>query len=289
MQVSAVDAINKKMVIGRNGDTLNGKDYLGCSSVDLSLRSVLIRSNEGKQILDADGRVLNGVTISKHSRIQPQETVYIISEEIINVPAGYVAYVFLKNRFSQKGLLAFNTGIVDGGFKGPISTLLTNISAEEIDLKTVNDGNFFRVVFHKIDMNNIDIQNVTKSSYSYDVYLNYKAEELLCLPRYFQNPDKIKSQIEKSLNEKALNFGVMRLGLIIGFAGVLMVLVPPFIQLASDRWFGTEMLRKESWELKNQEYDKRIKSIEIELINLKKQNINIPVDNLKSKKVDDTK
>jgi len=270
MQVSAVDAIEQRMVIGRNGETLNRKDYLGCSSVDLNLSAVLIRSNDGKSIKDSDGRVLPDVTISIHSRIMPQETVYIISEEIIHAPPGYIAYVFLKNRFSQKGLLAFNTGIVDGGFEGPISTLLTNISAQELDLKNVNEGKFFRVVFHRIGMEDNDIKHVRQMSYPYDKYLIYKAKELLDLPRYFQNPDKIKSQIEDSLSAKALNFGFLKIGMIIGIAGFLMVLAPPLTQLVTSQLFPTEPLNKDSWELKSQEYEKRLKSIELELNNLKK-------------------
>tara|TARA_R110002050_G_scaffold281250_1_gene428556 strand:+ start:956 stop:1825 length:870 start_codon:yes stop_codon:yes gene_type:complete len=289
MQVSAVDAIRRKMVKGRNGEALDYKKYLGCSSVDLNLRAVLIRSNDGKLIKDDDGRTLPGVTISIHSKIMPQETVYIISEEIIHVPPGYIAYVFLKNRFSQKGLLAFNTGIVDGGFEGPISTLLTNISAQELDLKNVNEGKFFRVVFHQIDMEKNDLRSVRQISYAFDKYLIFKAEELLSLPRYFQNPDKIKKQIEDSLSSKALNIGFVKIGVIVGIAGFLMVLAPPLTQLVTSKLFSTEPINKGVWESKNQEYEERLKSIEFELNNLKHQANTLPSDSSTFKQTDDAK
>ncbi len=129
MQVSATEAITKRMVMDRAQKPLSVKNFEGCSSIDLTLRTVLHRSNTGKKIKDGES-FIEGVTESYHSHIEPQETVYLISEEFIRVPAGYVAYVFLKNRFSQRGLLAFNTGIVDGGYNGPIATLLTNISSD---------------------------------------------------------------------------------------------------------------------------------------------------------------
>lgn len=268
MQLSASSAVNLQMVTDRNGGALDSKEFSGCSSIDLTIRSLITRSDDGNPIKDFDELVIKGVSLSIRKKIKPQETVYLISEERINVPAGYVAYVFLKNRFSQKGLLAFNTGIVDGGYNGPIATLLTNISAQSIDLSSVNGGKFFRVVFHKIKMDKKDSEAVIPQSYKYDDYLKYKAIGLLELPQYFQNPDKIREQIERSLNQKALNYGFLRLGLIIGVAGFIMVMAPPLTQLVTDKMFGSQPLNKEVWEVKNQEIDLRMKKIETKLKSL---------------------
>ncbi|OFC71382.1 dCTP deaminase domain-containing protein [Alteromonas confluentis] len=264
MQISAIEAITKGMVTDRAKKILDEKKYTGCSSIDITLRTVLHRSDVGTKIKDGDS-FFEGVSESYNLSVEPQETVYLISEEFISVPAGYVAYVFLKNRYSQRGLLAFNTGIVDGGYNGPIATLLTNISSETIDLKSVNGGRFFRVVFHKIDMNEDEVKAVKNTYYEYEEYRYYKARDLLKLPRFFQNPDKIKKQITESLNEKALNYGVMKLGAIIGVAGLLMILVPPLTTLTTNAILGSVPLGKELWELKNEQLEQRISELETKL------------------------
>lgn len=287
MQISVIEAVKKKMVTDRNDVALNEAEFLGKSSIDLSIRSVLTRTNTGTPV--KSGRFdINGVSISQHSTIQPQETVYLVSEERINVPPGYVAYVFLKNQFSQIGLLAFNTGIVDGGYNGPIATLLTNISAESIELESVNKGKFFRVVFHAIDMNQEDKDAVKTRIYHYEDYLALKAKDLKRLPRFFQNPDRIKEQIEGSLNEKALNFGVMRLGAIIGMAGLLMVLAPPLTELVTKSLFSSQPLNKELWENQNQSIEKRIHALENEMQKLTSKPNQKSQQGLTGKKIDDT-
>ena len=100
MQVSVIKAVKQKLVTDRNDGALSEAEFLGKSSIDLSIRTVLTRTDTGTPIENGEFE-FNGVSISKHSTIEPQETVYLISEERINVPPGYVAYVFLKNRFSH--------------------------------------------------------------------------------------------------------------------------------------------------------------------------------------------
>ncbi|MDF3686341.1 hypothetical protein, partial [Enterobacter hormaechei] len=143
MQISAQKAIELGFVCNRKNKRIT-KDYSNKSSVDLTIREVLYKDD--KNNVQSLGRVI----------LKPQDSVFVISEEILHVPEGFVAYVFLKNTLSKRGFLALNTGIIDSNYNGPISTLLINFSAVEEYLPITNnevDKSFFRVVFHEIDKN----------------------------------------------------------------------------------------------------------------------------------------
>ncbi|MDV7398303.1 hypothetical protein RZS08_43265, partial [Arthrospira platensis SPKY1] len=93
-----------------------------------------------------------------------------------------MAYVFLKNRLSQKGLLAFNTGIIDPGFEGPVSTVMTNLSREAILLSSHGENSkFFRVVFHKMTLAG-ELTSNEKRIYSYADYRKYRVSDLKTFP-----------------------------------------------------------------------------------------------------------
>jgi deoxycytidine triphosphate deaminase len=270
MQLSVCEAITKGMITEADESLLKLEKHEGRSSIDISIREILARRTDGQQIESTKIRSLKDVTNPFLDRIDPQETVYVLSKERLSVPPGYIAYVFLKNRLSQKGLLAFNTGIVDGGFTGPISTLLTNLSTKQISLKEIDKNHFFRVVFHKIDMTAAENAKVKLRKYSYEDYRDYRIKELLDLPQFFQNPEKIAKQIESALNAKALNIGLVKMGLLFTIITLLFILVPPTTQLISQNLFGINPINKDTWELHESIQNKKIEELTKELEALQK-------------------
>ncbi|HGB2263266.1 TPA: hypothetical protein ACIUJV_004496, partial [Salmonella enterica subsp. enterica serovar 16:l,v:-] len=163
MQISAQKAIELGFVCNRKNKRIT-KDYSNKSSVDLTIREVLYKDD--KNNVQSLGRVI----------LKPQDSVFVISEEILHVPEGFVAYVFLKNTLSKRGFLALNTGIIDSNYNGPISTLLINFSAVEEYLPITNnevDKSFFRVVFHEIDKNT-NYNPTPPDSNAYNVKKEYK-------------------------------------------------------------------------------------------------------------------
>ncbi len=218
MQVSSSEAIKKGMVKTREGSLMNAEKYSMNSSIDISIGEVLIRDEKSGEVK----------SMERH-QLLPQETVYLISDELIDIPNDHIAYVFLKNRFSQKGVIAFNTGIIDAGYRGHISTLITNLSLESVDLKMTRDC-FFRIVFQKLD------EPIKKSTtnMTLDEYRQERMVDLGRLPKLFLNPDGIKKQINEELNEKALNFGFIRIGLLFGLLGAVLMVVPPLTEIISE-------------------------------------------------------
>ncbi|HDX5707071.1 TPA: hypothetical protein ROS30_004016, partial [Escherichia coli] len=167
--------------------------------------------------------------------LKPQESLVIISNEIINVPSDHVAYVFLKNRLSQKGLLALNTGIIDAGYVGPISTVIINFSNVDAVIpsgRTKEEKEFFRVVFHKLDSTTISStlqqsqQAVNYSNQDYEAYKNKKINDLKNLPKTFLEPMFLQKKIQDELYSKLSEFSMVRLGLIIAALGLCFTILP---------------------------------------------------------------
>jgi deoxycytidine triphosphate deaminase len=218
MQVSSGYAIRNGFVKDKSGNDLNVLDFEGKSSIDVTIGEIISHKNCYK------------TRSSKSYSLEPQETVYIISNEILEIPIDHVAYVFLKNRLSQQGILAFNTGIIDGGYRGVISTLITNLSLKNIKLDD-KDNYFFRVVFHEVSMTDDERNQVVASmgergSTPLSKYRSERSNELMKLPKYFLDRDGIKKQINKELDQKAMNFGVVKLSMVIALVAIMMAFVP---------------------------------------------------------------
>lgn len=235
MQVSSGYAIRNGFVKDRNGHPLEISKYEDKSSIDVTIGEVISHKS----------RYCTRSSDSFYS-VEPQETVYIISNEVLDIPADYVAYVFLKNRLSQKGILAFNTGIIDGGYKGVISTLITNLSMKNIELDD-KDKPFFRVVFHKVSMTEEEKEKAIRSmndreGTSLEKYRSKRSKELLNLPKYFLDRLGIKKQINDELNQKAMNLGVWKLTLVIAIIAIVMSVVPAaskhLLKIYDDRFIG---------------------------------------------------
>lgn len=81
--------------------------------------------------------------------IQPQETFVIESAQTVSVPKGHVGYAMPKTSLCNEGVLVLNTGLVDPGYDGTLSTIAINFSnsAQRIRLGSA----FLRVVFHQLE------------------------------------------------------------------------------------------------------------------------------------------
>lgn len=230
MQLSTSVAVDWGFVLDRERKKLSPSNYDKSSSFDLSIRDVLIKSTKKKEDV---------VTCSNYSVIlNPQDTAYLISEEYIRIPKGYVAYVFLKNRLSQRGLLALNTGIIDQEYFGPISTLVTNLSSEKVVIPdAVEDGKlFFRVVFHRIcEYEEKPLESMYPSKpWDYTEYKKFCETALMKFPRTFLDVDAVEVKISERIKKELSSFSYVKLGTTIAFVGIFLSLLP----LAKDFYFS---------------------------------------------------
>jgi deoxycytidine triphosphate deaminase len=251
LQISTKKAVCDGFITNREDSLIEIDGLEGKSSFDISVREVAHWDGEN-------------IKFSADYILRPQETVYLISEQRINVKPGYVAYVFLKNRLSQKGILALNTGIIDGGFNGPISTLITNLSKNNVPLSEID---FFRVVFHKIDMINEE-DKVISTSYTYDNYKKIVLENMLKLPQHFLDREGLKKTIDNELSSKALNIGRVDLGIVLAIFGLVFVFLPPLAEIMGDKLLGSEKESRAQIKLLKERLD---------ILDSKVTSINLPV------------
>lgn len=262
MQINSQDAVRLGFVRDVHGNLLNALNYNKVSSIDLTVGEVIFKNKHDK--------VLSGMGTT----LKPQQSLVIISEEIISVPSDHVAYVFLKNRLSQRGLLALNTGIIDSGYVGPISTVIINFSNEDAIIplgKTHEKKEFFRVVFHKLAPQSIPPtgQSSTSINYTAQQYEDYKkdkVETLQKLPKTFLEPTVLKAQIKDEIYSKISEFSLVKVGFMIAVIGLFFTL----ISMGRDFWFGWQYDIKANIAMQSKN-ELKIDDLNTELDKLKEQ------------------
>ncbi len=218
MQVSTEEAVKFGFILDENKKWLNHEDYRDSSSFDLEFSVVLTKDSETQKIISQ----------TKIEDLRPQASAYLISKQYVRVPEGYVAYVFLKNRLGQRGLLALNTGIIDQGYFGPISTLVINLSKNPAaipDISFPNDRTFFRVVFHQIGEQN-DLLKFKAKSHDYDWYVGGCKKRLLDYPDNFLNTEDIEKRLDKEITKKTNDLSFIRLGFFLTFIAIIFTALP---------------------------------------------------------------
>ncbi|EKO3962841.1 hypothetical protein F2K62_004123, partial [Vibrio fluvialis] len=222
MQISTYDAVKLGFVLGENGERLNENDYKDSSSFDLEVKAILTLDTDTNEVINS-GRIQN---------LKPQACAYLVSKQYICVPKGYIAYVFLKNRMGQRGLLALNTGIIDQNYYGPISTLVINLSKNHAaipDLAAPTDLTFFRVVFHKVDFSDAEENEelvFPNFKYEYETYLGNCKKRLLDYPENFLNTGVIEKRLEAAITQKAGDFSLRKLMIYLSLLAVVFTLLP---------------------------------------------------------------
>lgn len=263
MQLDSKEAVRLGYVRDKTGNLLPPADYNKVSSIDITIGEVLYKDKDGN------------ITPGKHTTIRPQESLVIISNEIIHVPSDYVAYVFLKNNLSQQGLLALNTGIIDADYVGPISTVIINFSNVNADIPsgiTKNEKDFFRVVFHKIDsttttsLSPLALPTVNFTEQDYNDYKNKKINSLKNLPKTFLEPSFLKQKIQDELFSKLSDFSMIRIGLVIGALGLCFTILP----MAKDYFFNWQFDVKDAI-ISQKENQIKIDNLEKDIDKLKEQ------------------
>src|SRR5260221_11534428 len=106
MQMAGKDAERKGFVLNARPGAANASSY------DLTVAKI----------------VIGGKAYDPPKAVAPQQVVILISQEVIKIPPGHLAYAMPKNRLCNEGILCLNTGIVDPGYEGPLSTIAINFS-----------------------------------------------------------------------------------------------------------------------------------------------------------------
>jgi deoxycytidine triphosphate deaminase len=118
--------------------------------------------------------------------IKPNEAVWLLSKEEFQLPATVTGLATLRTTFTKQGLVAFNVGIIDPFYKGPISTVLLNFSRRSVEVEL--GDKFFRVLFFEHDdvtEHHAQDENVDRAKYRKDITsyaLNDYSQSFLDIP-----------------------------------------------------------------------------------------------------------
>lgn len=228
MQISTQDAVRLGFVLDEDRTRLDESQFTNKSSFDLEFKTILTLDEKDHSIISSDSI----------ENLKPQQCAYLVSKQFIRIPKGYIAYVFLKNRMCQRGLLALNTGIIDQDYYGPISTLVINLSKKHAAIPNEiypSDRSFFRVVFHKFDSNNTSdtsseiLENTLifpESYHSYDQYLGGCKSKLRDYPENFLNTAALEDRLQNEIEKKAGDFSIRKLSVYLALLAVVFTLLP---------------------------------------------------------------
>lgn len=143
-----------------------------------------------------DGKVFNQDAVS----IGPQEMVVIILEGEIMVPWDCFGIAYPKTSLCQKGLHILNTGIIDPGYEGSLSTVAINFKNSPVEIRK-NDV-FLRLILYQNSQEYPRDKTTTKS---FDNYIQDRIEESENYPKTFLDVPGQMNRLADNMSDKITN------------------------------------------------------------------------------------
>ena len=220
VQYTGFEAVRRRWIRGHVADCVRHASY------DLRVAKVLVGGEEQRP---------KG-SRRKYFEIEPQEVAVIVSEEEALVPTcGGSCYAFPKTTLCKDGLLVLNTGVVDPGYEGLISTTAVNFQKTRLRLD-VGDA-FLRLVFFEFRGTKSDVSEVGRVCRT--EYLEKRLEESGQLPTTFLDvPDAVK-RLGEGLKQEMFDVNYKKMAVVAGVAAlvatIVLSLVPLLVPLGMER------------------------------------------------------
>ena len=135
----------------------------------------------------------------KEMRLKPQGVVEVISAEKVNLPMDVAGFAMVKTGLCNLGILPLNIGIIDPGYKGPLSATLLNFGKREFRLKP--NQVFLRLTFFKChaSANHHPPEAITDEQYIED-----KKDKVMNFSETFLNIKGNVDEVVKQAKNKAI-------------------------------------------------------------------------------------
>jgi len=167
-------------------------------------------------------------TLEKYS-LPPQGMAVIISDEEVDLPAEVCGLAMPKTTLCKAGLLCLNTGIVDAGYRGWISSTVINFTNKPI---TLQKGEvFLRLIFHEIKTP----QPVERGSgKKIEDYVACVAEKANNYPATFMDLPSHVDRLTKNITRRYMKWGIFLIS-VLGLAFTLINTIIPVCVLNADK------------------------------------------------------
>ncbi|RPF70968.1 dCTP deaminase domain-containing protein [Aurantiacibacter spongiae] len=177
-------------------------------------------------------------------RLPPRGIVWVVSAETFSLPDDVTGLATLMTRWTHEGVLALNVGIVDPGWRGPLSAALVNFGNSDFPIKTGEP--FFRLLFHP---------HVASGSNAVEKESDQYKKETLVRSRLFSSTFLNMESLASEVSDKVLQMPRWALRLTIW--GLILAMLAIFAPIAYGVWTDFAGSRAELEQL-----EKRIADLE---------------------------
>lgn len=182
--------------------------------------------DEGKRDSTYDATVgtiiSRGKTVGSSHVLGPRGVVWVVSREEFHLPKNTTALASLRTTWAHRGIFALNVGVVDPGWKGPVSTALVNFSTNDF---TVHLGDpFMRLMLfeHGIATPSIDPKNPVNR----DAYVDQVKKHSKGFSNSFLNMHSLVDDVSRQI------FSLPKWGIQATWVGVLIAVLAIFAPVA---------------------------------------------------------
>lgn len=177
--------LNYKQIISGKYIIDAHKDHYRTASYDLRVDKIITPNGE---VISKEGNA------EGKYKIKPNSIIVAVSMERIELPYDIIGHAHVRTTLSQKGLMANNIGIIDPGYKGPISSVIVNYGKGDFEI--VTGTTFLRINLSKIDKPTPELSlNYAPAK---DAYVEDRKRDMLAyFGEAFINVDKIAEETKK--------------------------------------------------------------------------------------------
>lgn len=155
--------------------------------------------------------------------LPPRGIVWVVSEEIFQVPATATGLATLRTTWTHDGVLALNVGVVDPGWDGPLSAAIVNFGSNNFPI--TKGEQFLRLMFHAHQTVDMKWTTRTKSEYIQETLMHSRN-----FSHTFLNMDSLVKEVADEI------FSAPRWALWIGLIAIVVSVLAIFAPVAFSVW-----------------------------------------------------
>jgi len=150
------------------------------------------------KIIDMEGKEHDSFAL------EPQGLCYIIFKERLKILPDIIGFAHIKTKITYKGLWLVNTGLIDPGYNGYMSSLVMNFGKSRQCIEV--DEKIMRLTFSQIFAHNSSPELVNQKLKD---TIKERRENSAGLPGKFLDLDRAKNEIVSQVGSRLLQIGVI--------------------------------------------------------------------------------
>jgi hypothetical protein len=169
----------------------------------------------------------------------------VILKGNIRIPRNCFGLACPKTSLSRQGLHVLNTGIVEPGYDGYLSTVVMNYSKKAVGI--CQDDSFLRVMVYE---SREEYPNTKDDIWSYERYVAGREKDSVDFPDTFLDISSQRELIAKGLENEIINKATTRMGIFLAIYSVILAVIIGLFSYYLTLGFQNTPVEKEqySWE-----------------------------------------